>query len=439
MRRPGVVRSAFLAALLVVAAAEAAALLWVGPQYLMRTIRYVLGGDVSVRGVRLAFPLKTALLDVRSLNNTERSAITIQRIVIAPRWLSIPTRTLWLDTVDIERPIIRVSRTRDGTAVWPMVPRGAGAGEPPETAPPLRAGPFVRTIRIDSLRIVDGVFEFIDERHEQTFHALVDHVSLHLGPLTIPVDGLHTSFALHAKLTGSSGDAAPVYCSGWFDTQRRDLQASCQLEPLPLMIFEPYFRGKPIIRPYAVTAQSSSHWLARENRLEAKVHVELNNLEEGDLSIGGRTIIDVKRMTRGREPRLRGEFGVRGDLDRPSGWQVDFRAGDAPMQELVERFEEQRITKLSVPLFGRRVNIDLAAGGPEIGDDMEMAGKEIREALELLAEEPPPAPDAITAPAESVPPETGTPSEPPEPPVRSPAQAGDTPEAAQDTAPDGLP
>ena len=98
------------------------ALTWLAPRYVVRTLERLSGGKLLVGKVRLSFPLTTTLTGLRLAANTDASALSIQRIVIKPRWCSLPSRTLWLETLEVERPLLRLRRTAAGTILWPKIP-----------------------------------------------------------------------------------------------------------------------------------------------------------------------------------------------------------------------------------------------------------------------------------------------------------------------------
>ncbi len=384
--------------LLLVAIGEYAAVTWLARQYVLRVAERLAGGLISVDEARLSFPLTTTLTGVHLLSNTPDALLSAQRITIHPRWFSASTRTLSLNSIVIDRPHLRLIRTAEGTFVWPAWPPSSGRG----------AGALPRSlwrVRIESLRVEDGVVELVDYKTPTPFHGVLHHVSFVVGPLTIPLGGPQMSFAVRGELVGHGGDAAPVYCSGWLDIPARNLQASCKLEPLPLAAFDPYFRqGSVKIHVYDATVKSTSQWVAHANELEGRIQVELGNLREGDLSVRGRTVVDIKKLTEGEAPRLSAEFKIGGPLDNPSAWHSDFVPGDAQAQQLVKPLLDRGIEMIRIPFGNRKLGVGITAANLDTMNAIEQASKQVDQDLELLAipaHGTPPAPQA-PAPAPSV-------------------------------------
>ena len=367
-------------------------LLWVVPHYVTRALEQALGGEVVVGGARLSFPLTTTLTDVRLARNTAESTLSIQRVVIRPQGISLSTRTLLVDALEIEQPFIRLTRRTSGAWVHPMVPQPVA----------IKAKLPAWALHIDSIKVVDGVIELVDEQLATPFHGVLDHASFVIGPVTVPAAQEGMSFAVRARIVGSAGHTAPLYCSGWLDLTVKDLQASCRLEPLALAAFDPYYEGRTQFRVYTTELQSTSQWWARSNQFGARVQLELVNAGEGDLSIRGRTIVDFKKLTAGAEHRLSGEVSLSGLLDDPRDWHAEFLPGDDQVQQLVTRLLEHRVQIIKIPVPGGPLRVSIAPAGQLTITDVESASREVEEALEILALPPIPAEPAIPQPALSV-------------------------------------
>ena len=160
------------------------------------------------------------------------------------------------------------------------------------------------------------------------------------------------------------------------------------------------------------------------------MQLELGNLEEGDISIHGRAIVDVKKLTQGQAPRLSAEVVLVGPLDRPEEWRGTFVAGDEHIQHLVDRLLERGVKVIRLTPWGNKVSMSMVPSSKEVMTDIEMASKEVREALEILS-----APEEVPAPAPTftavAPGEPTTPMIAPaaEAPIAQPPSAAPTPVA----------
>ena len=427
MKRPGRLTTRALLIVLALIAGQYLALAWLVPHPVMRAVERAAGGRLLIGRARLRFPFTTTLAALRLVNNTEAFALSAQRVTITPRWVWFPSKTLWLKSLEVERPLIRVTRTQAGALLWPSL-------QPAEVDVPAVSSALLAswTIHVDSISVVDASIELIDETVAPPFHGLVDHLSIELGPLTISRGDLRAphpsarhvglSFAGRGQVVGYQGQGAPLYCSGWLDPWVNDLQASCQLAPIALAAFEPYYYGPSEVRVYAATLKATTQLSAKANQFTGRIQLELNDLAEGDLSVRGRTIVDVKRLTAGQEPRLSGEMYLAGALDNPGGWHVEFLPGDERVQHLVTRLLDRGVEIIRLALWGYYVRLSLTPSTQTAMMDIETASREVEEALEILAGPPPaetPAssveaasPSAVITPGIEAVPETAPPLSP---------------------------
>ena len=410
MKRPNLWLETTLLLCLVVALGEFVALRVLAPVYVVRTLERLSGGKLIIGQAQMTLPLTTTLVELKVASNTDASGVSMQRVVIRPRWFSLARRTLWLDSLEIEQPLVRISRTETGELYWPAIP-GSGRFKHDVRYPLLNSplpGPW--RIYINSLTVAGGTIEYVDEKPANPFHGAIDHVSMSLGRVTLSSDGAHLSlastdqsgmsFAIRGRALGYGGAEAPLYCSGWLDLGVKDMQASCRLEPLELSSLEPYFHGPSELRAYTTTLASTSQWVSKANEFTGHLRLELGNLSEGDFSVHGRTIVDVKKL-KGDEPdpSLTGEIFFSGPLDDPSAWQAEFLPGDVRVQGLVERLLEYGVTRIKVAIGDRPVYISMSPATPATMTDLEASSREVQQALELLAapELPETAEDAAAA------------------------------------------
>ena len=412
MKRPQIWLRWVLAVCVLMVIAEYVTLTWVAPRYVLRLLQRMVGAELAIDEVKLSLPLTTMFSGIRFVNNSTEAAVSIERATVRMSRFSIPSRTLWVDAVELERPLIRVTRAADQTMRWPSLPALNGAKERVESLSGSSAVDSMLQapwhVHVQSVKVVDATVEFIDEKPSPSFHGLLDHVSIVLGPVTLPWQGAPISFAVQGEALGAVGHTAPARCSGWVDWATKDLQASCQLDPLPLAAFEPYLHGPPEIRVYSTTLTSTSRWSARANELTGRLQLELGSLTEGDLSIHGRTLVDVKKFMGGQETRLTGEVTLTGPLDDPHKWHAGFLPGDAMVQQLVSRLLDRGVEVVRISLAGTRLPVSLSPSNQATMTDIEAASKEVQEALEILAlptiaevvpEAATPSPEAPGAPA----------------------------------------
>ncbi len=393
---------------LVLVLAQYLALTWLAPHYVLQALEHLIGGSLSVERVRVSFPLTTELTGVRLITDAPETAFTIQRAVIKPRWISFPRRTVWINTLELRRPFVRFMRTKTGKVLRPTF---SPHGRPIAIA----AAPW--RIHVDSIQVIDGIIEWVDQGPTPPFHGALEHLFFDLGPVTIPDGDAQTAFALRARFTGDQGHSAPLYCSGWTDLSKRDLQSSCQLEPLTLAAFDPYFHGPAEVRVYTARLKVISQWLARANELKSRIHLGLDQLSEGDLSVHGRTILDIKHFTQQDKPQLSGELTLVGLLDQPRTWAGMFLPGDTAAQQLVTRLISRGVQVVRVPFGTHQLGISIVPASQDVMIDIETASREVQEALELLATPVPEVPvspeaDVPSAPSEVVPAAPELPSAP---------------------------
>lgn len=390
----------------------------IAPHYILDTLQYVIGGDLHIEKARLALPLTTILHELHYTPSTAQSTLSAKEVIIKPRWIPSASGEVQIQSIRVEQPFLRISRANGGTVFWPHPTSPQSLQSLPERAGEMRLLGWqlkgALRVRIQSLRIVDGTLEWIDESPETPVHLVLEHISFELGPLTVPSTSEAVSMALRAAVVGPTGDPSPLYCSGWLTAVLRNMDVSCRLDPIPLSIFEPYFQRRPVIRFYASTLKGDARWSAQGNQLNGRLQLELGRLTEGDISVRGITIIDVRQLAGDDpDPKLTGELSFEGPLDTLEAWRGRFLPTNMAAQRLVDQMLERNIKALKIPLGPKALHAQLVLGQDTQPSDSEGLTKEITEALELLASpvvppeplpEPPPAEEApsVVAP-EAVP------------------------------------
>jgi hypothetical protein len=418
MKRPRSWIRWFLLLLLVLVIVEAAALTWVAPYFLIRRLEAATAGALQIGSGLVSFPPAATFLRVRSSANSPYQGVSIQRLALRPQWMSFPNKTLWLKTIELERPFVRFSRTAEGAIQWPLGSSPQRQGARAWTWNPFHSAAW--RVRVDSLKLTDGVVEFVDARPSQPFRGALQHVSIELGPVALPPDDQATSLIIRGEAVGSSAEAAPFYCSGWLNPVAGDVEVFCKLEPMGLAAFGPYYDGRIKVRPYQARLSLASQWTSKGRVLDGHIRVEIDRLTEGDVSVRGRTVLDAKRLVQG-EAVLRSAFRVVGPMEAPEQWRVEFVPGDPQVRDVLGLLIEHGVRMVRIPAFGRTLHVALVPSGEAAYGEVLAASRAIDEALEVLA---PPAPETVPLEPAPVAPEAATEPVVPEMPSApiSPAQ-----------------
>ena len=293
--------------------------------------------------------------------------------------------------------------------------------------------------------MVDGTIAFLDEQINRPFYGVLDHISAVVGPVTWPPTPDAMSLAVRGEIVGHAGNAAPIYCSGWLNPIARNLEMSCQLEPLALAAFEPYYyQGRLQARVYKATLDSTSHWSAKGNELEGRIQLTIDNLDEGDLSIRGSTLMDIKQLAAGASPTLTGQVKVSGPLDDPTQWQWELVPGNEIVQRLMKPLLDRGREVIRVRLGGEMIKVGISAATEDEMSEIEEASKQVEASLEILTtplveemaapviEQPPVLEEELPASAEAPSARPEAPSsepsgEAPQPSSSPPAESTSTP------------
>ena len=378
-----------LAALTVV---QYLALGWLLPRYAVQAIRNAFGDEVKIGAAQLRFPFTLVLRDVRLDRDWPLAGFYAKRVVVKPSWIPWRRRTVALRSVDIEQPWIRLSRKDDGTFQWPTLSVDPGVAAPRVAAPSLSDSPGSAPVAEDgwgvsvgTLNLVDGTIAFLDEGINEPFYGALDHISVVAGPLRWPRTSGAVAVAVHGEIVGHGGHAAPIYCSGWLNLVARNLETSCQLEPLALAAFEPYYyEGRTQTRLYAGTLSATSEWSAKSNELEGRIQLTIENVDF-DISIGGRTLLDIKEeLDTGESAILTGEVKVTGPLDDTTQWHLELVPGNAIVQRLMKPLLDRGREAIRLRLGRGRIEVGISSATEDEMSDIEEASKQVEESLEIL-------------------------------------------------------
>jgi len=162
MKRPIRVSHWLVAFCLLIIMGQYVAMMWLAPSFVIRMVEHAVGGALRVDSARIVFPLTVHFTDVSSVNRSPESFASLPHVVIKPRWLSAPSRTVEFDEVRIERPLLRITRSPAGELMWTPLSTQASSTTQASSAPRAPAASPWR-VRINSLVISDGTIEMVDQ------------------------------------------------------------------------------------------------------------------------------------------------------------------------------------------------------------------------------------------------------------------------------------
>lgn len=388
------------------------------PSHLLRVLRRTMGQTFKIGGARLDFPLSLVLVDVGLRAGTPDLFADSRQVVLVPRWISWSKKTVWLSTIRYEGLAIRCRRNWEGKLEVPHSPAPpapssttAAPSSPTPAAAPAAAVPEAPwTVIAQTVQVVNGTLEFVDEKTPEPFRAALTEVSLMGGPLTLPSGSPRLSLAVQGRFVGHHGHAAPVYCSGWANLEPRNFEISCRLEPLPLAAFEPYYRGPIQVRVYDATVKATVKFTAKANELEGRAQVEIGNLSEADLSFLGKTLADIKTVAGERDRSLAAEVQLSGPVDQPAAWKVQLVAGNEIVQRMLRPLFDRGIENVKIKVGQQTIQVGLTPASEEAKTSIQEASKTVEESLKILAPEP-----AEETPPPASPPAQGGSSDAPAP------------------------
>jgi hypothetical protein len=413
------------------------------PQWVDQQVRRVVGNTLVIGRIRLGFPLKLICSDVVLVAKNPGTIVSIRQLAISPLWWSWRRKTVWLRRLEVEEPRMRVRRTQQGTLLWPVLePLGQApttASAPPASGSALGDhGPTgsAWTVVIQTLQVSGGTIEFVDEKRPTPFRGSLSELSIVGGPVSFPSGAERVSVAIQGRLVGNQQHAASVYCSGWLDADKRDGDVSCQLDPLRLAAFEPYYQGPLQVRVYDATLKATSQVTAKANQLDGRVKLEIGNLSEADLSVLGTTLVDIKELAGGAERVLTGELQISGPLDRPNAWSFQLVPGNEIVQRLVTPLLNRGFQIIRIKVGEQTIELGLTPATEEAMSNIEAVSKEVEEHLSILA---PPSPAVETPTTEVSTPEAPEASSQEASPQPSATPASDAPASQQPSLPTAPP
>jgi hypothetical protein len=242
-------------------------------------------------------------------------------------------------------------------------------------------------VQLRTVSVSSGAVEWVDEHLPKPYRGLLQHIFVASSPGSEKITQPPLSFAMHAQWVGEGGHSAPLYCSGWLDAAGRNIEASCRMEPIATVAFEPYLAsiGKVQVRLYDASVSGTTLWKAHNNQLDGRFQVLLENLKQGDISMHGHTILDFAKLTRDNASKLTSEVRVTGLLDEPSGWHWECTPGTDLVQRHLRTKYDRAEEAVSFRILGQKVGLLLAPVSKEFVDAIHRASQEIQQALEVVS------------------------------------------------------
>lgn len=299
----------------------AALLLQLAVQRLRHGIEQALGPRASVGALHVGWTgIELRDLKVRAdpAHWPAADELRATRVTVVPElWSSL--RSGWhVRSVEVEGAYISVLRTRDGRLR--LLPSLLPDTPAPAKKPASAADGAAPTVRIDSVQLEDGAFDFYDASVRQPPHRMrIEALDVQAGPLHLPALQQPVKLALKGRFKGPQHDG-DIRIDGHVTPATKDGQLKIRLAGVDLIALQPYLlrvheagvkRGTLDLRLDATMAA---------NRLHAPGQLTLVGLELGSSSALG-TFAGVPRQAvvaaMSRDGRIELQFTLEGRLDDP--------------------------------------------------------------------------------------------------------------------------
>lgn len=411
------------------------ALASLAPIWVYDSLQRLPGQPLTIGGLRVSFPATLVLSDVRLADQQPGSLVSASEIAISPLWLSWEHRTLWLRKLRVRGLSLRARRTTQGTVVKlvpdmlvPTVQPAPGASDvgAADTGVVLSAKWTPWKMVIQTLEVHEGAIEFVDQKNPRPFHGSATRVFLSGGPLSVPFEGQPLTFAVQGVLKGASEHAAPWYCSGWVNLLQRRVDVSCQLEPLRMAAFEPYYQKPLPQKLYDARVSARGRLVVKHHEVNGRIQFEIDNFSEADLASLGKAGDSIRKLAGEGQRTLSGELQLAGSVEKSSEWKWQLVPGNELVQQLMSPVVGRGIEFIRIRIGTVVIPVGLVPATEATKADSEAAKQEVQEALSVIAPgtaeaQPEPAPK----PAPLLPPDSpadGLPVAPlPAPPAAAPA------------------
>lgn len=386
------------------------------PIWVYDWLQQIPGQPLTIGRLRVAFPATLVLSDVRLVDEHPGTLIGAKEIAISPLWLSWEHRTLWLRKLSVRGLILHARRTAQGTVIKPvpdaLVPTVQPAEGAADTGVVVSAKWTPWRVIVQTFEVNEGAIEFVDEKNIRPFQGSATRVFLVGGPVSVPFEGQPLTFAVQGVLSGASHHAAPWYCSGWVNVQQPRVDVSCQLEPLRLAAFEPYYQKPLPQKLYDARVSARGRLVVKNNEVNGRIQLEIDQFSEADLESLGKAGDSIRKLAGEGQRTLSGELRLAGSLDKTSEWRWQLVPGNELVQRLMSPVVGRGIEFIRVRIGSVVIPVGLVPATEATKADSAAAKQEVQDALSVIAPEAPavpspaapkPVPVAPDAPADGLP------------------------------------
>ncbi len=367
-------------------------------------------------------------------------------------WLQVPHATidlfvtplfvkrLVIRNVVLEQPRVTVHRDADGRWNLPPLRRPSAASSVAGRAVPAAKPRW--SIAVLAAHVKQGVLVLDDQRIRDGFHGEVVDWDLAVRQPLMPWHGWRTQVETRGTAVLRAGHStAPLALTGWVDLQAKDLDGTLTVKDFDIGAVEHYInQGRLTLRFYQAQASMTARLKAVRGDFTADCQTTLTNLTDGEVSIKGVRVLDVKDAVGGPDRIVHLHIVLRGPLQRPRAWRPRFiPTGEQTIKLLRPLFEGRKetiILKVLPQVAGEKAV-------QQIEGTITGATRGLRKQLKRWLQELPPvsmeasAPEEAPAPAElpsEIPPATSTATPAPAPMPSPEQQTPPTTEAAPATS-----
>ncbi|RIL07413.1 MAG: hypothetical protein DCC71_03025 [Proteobacteria bacterium] len=334
-----------LAAALSLAAPVAAWLAWRSAiAWLEREIASALGPGSRVESVQA----DASGVEIRGLSLPggdgwpAAESLRAERVHVAPSWRSLLAHDVRIARVEIEGLALSALRTRDGRVrLLPSLLERPAGDEAPRSAAP-ESGAATRGVRVDEIRVTNGVAELHDASVGRTPWKLrLAEIDATVRDVAAPALADRMPVQVSAVLDGPERDGR-VALSGWVIPSSGDLELRAELVSADLLALRPYLIEATKARLAHGTLDLALEAAVRDRRLHAPGRLTLSDLAFAPGGSASARVLGVPRDLllaglRAKGGRIALDFVLDGRVDDPRfslNEQVGTRVAVALAKEL---------------------------------------------------------------------------------------------------------